>query len=101
MSNTPKDGGPAFPVASCTDSNGQICRGTDGMTLRDWFAGQENLSDCAGTSVEYWEAIVGEKSPRWQDDRLGSALFESRARAKLKLMRADALIAELAKGAAQ
>ena len=35
-----KDGGPAFPVASYPDANGQICWGTDGMTLRDWFAGQ-------------------------------------------------------------
>jgi hypothetical protein len=40
MSTPINDGGPAFPVASCPDANGQICWGTDGMTLRDWFAGR-------------------------------------------------------------
>lgn len=39
------DGGPAFPVPSCQDANGQICWGQDGMSLRDWFAGQATEQD--------------------------------------------------------
>jgi hypothetical protein len=30
----PKDGGPAFPQGACVPSS------QDGMSLRDWFAGQ-------------------------------------------------------------
>lgn len=40
--NTPNDGGPAFPVAPCGtgDPRDGMTTGHDGMTLRDWFAGQ-------------------------------------------------------------
>jgi len=34
------DGGPAFPVADTVHSTGQVQYGFNGMTLRDWFAGQ-------------------------------------------------------------
>lgn len=34
------DGGPAFPVADTFHPDGQIQYGTNGMSLRDWFAGQ-------------------------------------------------------------
>lgn len=34
------DGGPAFPVESFTTKHGMFIRGADGMSLRDWFAGQ-------------------------------------------------------------
>lgn len=33
-------GGPAFPVADTHHANGQIEFGANGMTLRDYFAGQ-------------------------------------------------------------
>lgn len=38
--NTVNDGGPAFPVTASTGypRDGVYCR--DGMSLRDWFAGQ-------------------------------------------------------------
>jgi|688.fasta_scaffold02265_36 hypothetical protein len=39
---TPSDGGPAFPIQAFhfTNSNGKSCMatGSDGMTLRDYFA---------------------------------------------------------------
>ena len=39
--NTPiNDGGPAFPVPDSHHANGQVQYGANGMTLRDWFAGQ-------------------------------------------------------------
>lgn len=34
------DGGPAFPIPDVAHPNGQIQFGANGMTLRDWFAGQ-------------------------------------------------------------
>ena len=34
------NGGPAFPVTDSRHPNGQIEYGSNGMTLRDWFAGQ-------------------------------------------------------------
>lgn len=33
------DGGPAFPVAGFANANGDIQPGSNGMSLRDWFAG--------------------------------------------------------------
>lgn len=40
MNSTTNDGGPAFPVTASTGDprDGVYCR--DGMSLRDWFAGQ-------------------------------------------------------------
>jgi hypothetical protein len=38
--NADKTGGPAFPVPDSHDANGQVQYGANGMTLRDWFAGQ-------------------------------------------------------------
>ena len=35
-----KTGGPAFPLAAVTTLNGDTDGGWNGMTLRDWFAGQ-------------------------------------------------------------
>jgi hypothetical protein len=37
MTTQPNDGGPAFPQIS---EIGDICTTSNGMTLRDWFAGQ-------------------------------------------------------------
>lgn len=41
MSSIPDDGGPAFPVSCSADGVplGVSYQNTDGMTLRDWFAG--------------------------------------------------------------
>ena len=39
--STIKDGGPAFPRSATKGTSGTIVReAQDGMTLRDWFAGQ-------------------------------------------------------------
>jgi len=34
------DGGPAFPCSDIVTANGDVQTGGNGMTLRDWFAGQ-------------------------------------------------------------
>lgn len=39
MSKT-NDGGPAFPVADTHHPDGQIQYGTNGMSIRAWFAGK-------------------------------------------------------------
>jgi len=40
MNTLINDGGPAFPVADTKHWDGQIQYGTNGMSLRDWLAGQ-------------------------------------------------------------
>ena len=79
MSNTTKDGGPAFPVAPFADANGQIQWGTAGMTLRAYFAGQ---------------ALLGLLSDP-------NNMSNAEVNAQGAVVSADALIAELAKGTAQ
>jgi hypothetical protein len=34
------DGGPAFPFPDIVNANGDVQSGCNGMSLRDWFAGQ-------------------------------------------------------------
>ena len=38
MSEQIKDGGPVFPIAPFTQPNGEFAWGSDGMTVRDYFA---------------------------------------------------------------
>jgi hypothetical protein len=40
-------GGPAFPAAVTVSASGDVYHGFDGMTLRDWFAGQALAGICA------------------------------------------------------
>jgi hypothetical protein len=42
------DGGPAFPVPDTYHPNGQVQYGSNGMSLRDWFAGQASNNDILG-----------------------------------------------------
>ena len=61
--SAPKDGGPAFPVPSCQDANGQVCWGTDGMTLRDYFAAEALNGFFSHPDNEYcyrWQHTDGE-----------------------------------------
>jgi hypothetical protein len=48
MSTPINDGGPAFPRPATKGSSGSIIRESqNGMTLRDWFAGQALAGFCA------------------------------------------------------
>lgn len=38
--SAPKDGGPAFSVQPFTTNSHEWSDGSEGMSLRDWFAGQ-------------------------------------------------------------
>jgi hypothetical protein len=77
MINIPKDGGPAFPrpASEAYPKYGQ----QDGMTLRDWFAGQA----LAGILINYTTQKFGVKD---SDVAQHAYIF------------ADAMLAERAKG---
>jgi hypothetical protein len=60
---TPIDnGGPAFPVASVQNANGEIQWGFDGMFLRDWLA-----KEGAKIHAEGLLAIGCQPSSRWDE----------------------------------
>jgi hypothetical protein len=44
-----QDGGPAFPLATSSGSNESV----NGMSLRDWFAGQTLAGMCANAEESY------------------------------------------------
>jgi len=52
MTEQPKDGGPAFPFAATDPSNEAMQ--AQGMSLRDWFAGQA-LSGFMMAKTVYWD----------------------------------------------
>jgi len=53
------DGGPAFPASPTYGPNGDLYRpadiGCEGMTLRDWFAGQALAGMSAHKDSAKWE----------------------------------------------
>ena len=52
------DGGPAFPGKAPTvamDQSGHLRRVEDGMSLRDWFAGQALQGLCAAPGTISWD----------------------------------------------
>jgi len=52
MAGAPKGGGPAFPrIRNHVDTFGSLHQESDGMSLRDWFAGQaigDVIKSCSG-----------------------------------------------------
>lgn len=110
---TQKDGGPAYPskvtykdwIPAPPDGPDTIRHGTvtkdhPGMSLRDWFAGQETLGEfdnpeaCIGEKAA--TALAGEPKPQggWAEDPLGMLRWEAKWRAALKYIRSDAMLAE-------
>jgi hypothetical protein len=70
MNNTP-----AFPTGIITDGKGQIIGGSNGMSLRDYFAAQ---------------VAVGMMSDYWNSDSMRDPTFEGIARQAYDL--ADAML---------
>lgn len=93
-----KDGGPAFPVPDLHPGAMQV--GSSGMSLRDWFAGQETLADIRDDlSSDYFDALAGCPMPLPPRGKILSAFdyieiaqWDARWRATLKYIRADAML---------
>jgi hypothetical protein len=89
------DGGPAFPIMRPTDPRIEYC--DQGMTLRDWFAAQPDITGSTlMIAKEQGEALAG---PR-PDDPLGSYKWQCQVLAALRYIAADAMIAARKGGAA-
>lgn len=93
MNGEPHNGGPAFPLHT-----GLI---EEGMSLRDYFAASEQLTDFdqfETINTELGEALAGRKAPEegWSTKDPGTLreaiLFEADWRAALKYIRADAML---------
>ena len=54
----PPDGGPAFPVASVMNANGDVQWGFNGMTLRDYFAAQVAPTYAQMKTGPYYDAKI-------------------------------------------
>jgi hypothetical protein len=95
--------GPAFPL-QCIGP--EFPPGHSGMTLRDWFAGQERLAEWdrpeSIPGKEMCEALAGEPQPKdgWRGDMIKMLKWEAKWRSALKYIRADAMLAEREKGKA-
>jgi len=92
MSETVKDGGPAFPIPNATDLDGYVyAPEASGMSLRDWFAGQV----LAGVAVRTWEQSHTQDQiiPAWAKAAYltADAMLEARKLAR----EADGLVEEL------
>jgi hypothetical protein len=78
MSDKVDDGGPAFPRPTSTDEASERCNvfyAQDGMTLRDWFAGQ-------ALSNAYTQADVDpDRIARWSYE-LADAMLAARKGAR-------------------
>jgi len=79
-------GGPAFPVPGLQDDES-----FNGMTLRDYFAAQVDVSDEVG--VRYAEAIVGRAMPDFASAPLDNIAFWADYRAISRYIEADAMLA--------
>jgi hypothetical protein len=99
--STQNDGGPAFPETRWDDKTRQEVQWC-GMTLRDWFAGKENLSEWDDQesipSKSMAEALAGYQQPThgWscstQSEWIAMLTWEAKWRSALKYIRADAML---------
>ena len=87
MKYNTKDGGPAFPLNASDAWGGP----TEGMSLRDWFAGQVDASDYIFPSID-----VAAKSlnidPPFDDSHHELMRFSFRAQAAIRYAVADAML---------
>lgn len=88
MSARIEDGGPAYPIPDLRECH------HEGMSLRDWFAGQEIVTDVDAAYWELAEALAGPTpSGNSKDNPLEWLQWESKWRAAIKYARADAMLA--------
>jgi hypothetical protein len=106
--NEHDDGGAAFPTLGNTGETADLAPdpAKTGMSLRDWFAGQANIDyedDFPGSSAGYREAAkeMGLKPCKREDGFWAWVKFTARFEAILRYAKADAMLAERAKGEAK
>lgn len=90
-------GGPAFPLAASTGDprDGVYCQ--SGMSILDWYAGQEMIGD-EELSAGICDHFAGPKpTGNWSTNPAGWYEWEARWRAGIKYMRASAMLAEKAR----
>ena len=90
-----QDGGPAFPrpPAWSPHENPECTQSQEGMTLRDWFAGQEKIEEAYTPDWPLLGALAGPKPKgTWNDNHLEWFVWENRWRAAIKYARADAML---------
>lgn len=102
MSTQINDGGPAFPQQSYHRPNGEFEWPQDGMSLRDYFASNEKLTEWDGTDsmlpTAATEALAGRPMPaggwgaKTPEQWLEMHMWEADWRARLKYIRADAML---------
>lgn len=94
---------PAFPVEMTSDENGMFtgaqtgnARGfAIGLSKREYLAALIDVSkDIDGHSVDFIKALVGRDIPK---THLENLKFWAEAEAKLRVIKADALLLELSK----
>jgi hypothetical protein len=90
------DGGPAFPHDQFVQEvDGQLIEhpAAPGMTLRDWFAGQDSLQEFSSIPLSIGVAVVGPcPQTRFDDDPLPWLEWWALVLARLKYLRADAML---------
>jgi hypothetical protein len=88
------DGGPAFPIAASTGDprDGVYCQ--TGMTLRDYFAAAETLDDIDETVIfDIAVALAGPiPTGSWKTNTVEWIKWNSRWRAEVRFIRADAML---------
>jgi len=90
------DGGPAFAAGAANEHNGWT---QEGMSLRDWFAGNEKVPE--ELSIDYAEALAGREHPHKKtslgminpEATIETIMFWAEAQARYRYIMADALIA--------
>lgn len=87
---------PAFPISEeSTDRIDQGIKIYTGLTKRELIASQLDVSEeIVNRSISYFESLLGRSQPSNEE---GSVLFWAEAEAKLRVIKADALLSELSK----
>lgn len=91
------DGGPAFPNTA-KPMTGEVAEW--GMSLRDWFAGNERIHREETFGWEVCEALAGPRPEKDQKtDPIGWEIWQATWQAKIRFIRADAMLAARKEGA--
>lgn len=85
------DGGPAFPSP---DWNGSWAgpEANHGISTRDWFAGQASIGPDE-PHADLAAGLMGSDVPNWQADPVAASKWWAEAEAKLRFIKADAMLA--------